>query len=189
MRPSAHFYSGLIFWFILFVLNLSNLEYDLIFFITPVIILDLDYLGKFIFIEQNHRKYLTHSPTLWFVFLVGTYLIQFKILFWISLGFLFHVIIDIIDWGIFLIPIKNIKQTPHLLKVNKFMKTEKDFSIVYWNNKSILILELTLFLISVFILIFLTIIDTNIFLLIYIIILFLSTTFLSFFEYKTAKIS
>ncbi|OLS22723.1 MAG: hypothetical protein HeimC3_29970 [Candidatus Heimdallarchaeota archaeon LC_3] len=186
MRPSGHFYSGLIFWFILFILNNSYSYYNTFFFITAVIVLDLDYLGKFIFVEQNHRRYLSHSPVLWSLILIGAFFFQNNLLFWISLGFLVHVLVDTIDWGIFLLPTKNARITPHLLEVHESMKIEKDFSRVYWNNKVIFSIEVTLFLITTFVIIYLTILSINFYLLVYLSAIFVITSSLSFIDYKNS---
>jgi hypothetical protein len=154
-----------------------------------IVFLDIDIIGKKIFSEKNHRRYITHSPIFWVVVMIISYLFSIEVFFWIGLGSFSHLVLDILDWGIPYLPTKYSGLFPHLLQVKSTFNSEKDFSYIYWNNIIILRLEQLFFLASILIIVVLFINYTDISFLLLFMSLFLFTSIISIPDYVNSKSS
>jgi hypothetical protein len=82
--------------------------------------------------------------------LILAYIKNALLLFWICLGIVIHLTLDLIDWGLPILPHRsNSYLTPHILKlkvdeIEKLTKQSKEeyFISKYWTNKTIKHLEL-----------------------------------------------
>ena len=146
MRPSAHFSSAIIFLSIIsfFYVKLSMVDWLL--FLGGTIGIDLDYLLRFVFKEQNHRKYWTHSPIFWVILLILVYFLRISWIFWAVAGILLHLLLDIIDWGLYLSPYNKNALFPYLFRAYPKLSSEKEFSFYYWRNPAIVTIEGFLFI-------------------------------------------
>lgn len=144
MRTSGHLHSTTIALVFILHFNTSVTVFEGLLFLIGSIFLDGDYIiAKMVFKVENHRNFITHSTIFYFVLIFFTILLH-SFLFWLFAGSLFHLVFDVFDWGLPLLP--NRFFTPHLLEV-PVNKKEIYFFQAYFENKIILSLEL-LFLVG-----------------------------------------
>lgn len=156
MRPTAHLHFSLIIVFLLEMYSTNFLNIYAVFLVCGSVFIDGDILLKIFFKERNHRRYVTHSILFWFILGVIFYLSKVYYLYFFTIGVMFHLLLDLVDWGLPLIPhLPNQKLTPHLLKRDDDENRKKAYINIYWKNKIILLIEIILLISGVTAFIFL----------------------------------
>ena len=158
MQINAHFSMGIILAFLIKIWFLPNLSFfEIAFVIFVSVIIDFDFLFSSFLSDHNHRRLPTHGILLYFILLIigiGFFYfhVNYPLLF--ALAGLFHVGLDLIDWGTALLsPIRT-----HLLvggilpppPSNDGTETPQCyFTMVYYGSRTMIILEIAIFLLSV----------------------------------------
>jgi hypothetical protein len=125
-------------------------------FVIGSVLPDIDYIFSRISENSNHREFITHFPSLYLIGSIFTFLLNVSI-FWISLGCLFHTLIDILDFKIYLFaPIHS--KSYSIIGVN-YENTRKNKSFwhflkFYYKNEKIIAIELLSILLLVLSVIF-----------------------------------
>lgn len=151
MYPSAHFSSGIVVVAILRFLNVIPLT------IVPSILLgvvlpDFDFILNRWVPNNNHRRLITHTPVLWIgISLIDYFLLHTGFIFWISLAALFHLVLDLFDWGIMISFPFSKEINRHLLheanidfSSNNSRLIQCNFLEEYFKNKCMVCIELSL---------------------------------------------
>ena len=105
---------------------------------------DLDFLLAS-YLKVNHRTLPTHYPSLWISFTLVSLLLS-KYIFWICFAGCVHLLIDIIDWELYLFrPFSN--KTWSLISLNTKnilrQKSIREFLIAYYSTPWILFFEIS----------------------------------------------
>ncbi|MFW9995726.1 MAG: metal-dependent hydrolase [Candidatus Odinarchaeota archaeon] len=143
MMPYSHFFSAII---VARLLQLEPLVTQV--FIIAAVIPDLDYIPGIIY-KRNHREYPPHYFILWFLTMVVAMIFSSEILFIFSAGGLFHLLFDLIDWGMKPLQPFHGYESRGLLTIDETIKSQKDFFRAYYSNRTILLLEIMLVALSV----------------------------------------
>ena len=156
MRPTTHFHSSM---FLLGIIYLSIPEFPWvlgIIFLASSVLIDLDtFLSSFLK-EKNHRFYIFHSLLFWtllsIIFLILRYsTVEFFDYFLaFCLGVIWHLLFDLIDWGLPLLPLPKFQKSylGILKEKNLEDKNKRFFLKKYWNNRVIVIIESLFFVLS-----------------------------------------
>ncbi len=142
MRPSGHLHTTTIALAFLFSFLHNFSLFEGVLFLLGSLLLDGDFfVSKKIFKIVNHREFITHSFLFYFGLIILC-LMSHIILLWVFLGALYHLLFDLFDWGLPIIPFKhNTYFTPHLLKVPSNLE-EVFFFKTYFSNKIISLAEI-----------------------------------------------
>ncbi|MFW9916543.1 MAG: hypothetical protein ACFFGZ_13130 [Candidatus Thorarchaeota archaeon] len=117
---------------------LLNLQLEQMFiFVTSSTLIDLDILISPLTREKNHRLLPSHWISVWGSIVFVGFL--FTPIFWIGLGGLLHVALDLPDWGIPALAPITMKLSPHLLPdpPQDGTYSQKWFIKRYYENKII----------------------------------------------------
>ncbi|MFQ5978175.1 MAG: hypothetical protein ACE5OZ_08605 [Candidatus Heimdallarchaeota archaeon] len=115
----------------------------LLVFITSGTMIDLDILLSSWAPEKNHRLLPSHWISLWLgITLIGAFF--FEIFFWVGVGGLLHLFLDLLDWGLPILAPINLNLSPHLLPCPPEEKKYpwKWFVQRYYGNKAIVAAEI-----------------------------------------------
>ncbi len=157
MRPTTHFHSSL---FLLGIIYFNIPDFSWIFsiiFLAGSVLIDLDSFLSIFLKEKNHRHYIFHSLLFW-IFLSAIFLILrytttefFDYFLCFSLGAIYHLLFDLLDWGLPLLPLPKFRKIylGILKEENLEVKPEYFFLKKYWNSKVMIIIELLFFSLSV----------------------------------------
>jgi hypothetical protein len=156
MRPTTHFHSALFLLGIIY-LNVPDFSWILgLIFLAGSVLIDLDSFLSAFLKEKNHRFYVFHSLLFWTIistiFLILRYTTTefFDYFLYFSLGAIWHLIFDLLDWGLPLLPLPKFRKIylGILKEENLEVKPENFFLKKYWNSKVILFVELLFFSLS-----------------------------------------
>ena len=148
LMPHIHFISGIIVGLLL-NLHITSSE-AFILFIIGNILPDIDILMGF-YLKTNHRTFITHYISFYLFMAILSYMFL-PTFFWLVLGGIVHVLIDIIDWGVYpLAPFSNHKISLFDLDYNEISssKTFLGYLKNYYNTSSIIKTEVVVVLISI----------------------------------------
>ncbi|MHA1202356.1 MAG: metal-dependent hydrolase [Candidatus Heimdallarchaeaceae archaeon] len=156
MRPTTHFHSSLFLLGIIYF-NVPNFSWILgIVFLAGNVLIDLDsFLSPFLE-EKNHRYYVFHSLLFWIllsvIFLILRYSATefFDYFLYFSLGAIYHLLFDLLDWGLPLLPLPKFRKIylGILKEENIEDRSEYFFLKKYWNSKVMIFVELLFFALS-----------------------------------------
>ncbi|MHA1464188.1 MAG: metal-dependent hydrolase [Candidatus Heimdallarchaeaceae archaeon] len=156
MRPTAHFHSSLFLLGIIYI-NVPEFSWLLgIIFLAGSVLIDLDRFLSLFLKEKNHRFYIFHSLLFW-IFLAIIFLILrytstefFDYFLYFSLGAIWHLLFDLLDWGLPLLPLSNFRKIYlGILKgENLEDKPENFFLKKYWYSRVMIFIELLFFALS-----------------------------------------
>lgn len=127
--------------------NVFNLPNNILFlFIFGSVLPDLDFLLG-LYLDVNHRALPTHYPLLWVVFTFLALLVS-EYIFWICFAGCVHLLIDLIDWEIYLLrPFSN--KTWSLISLDSEFhsnqKSVREFVIAYYSTPWLLLIEMCTF--------------------------------------------
>lgn len=151
MLPTAHFFSGLILYFILLIFDL--LPNNFFFFILIVIcamIPDVDNLFC-----SLHRNMFTHTPFFWVLITILLAIINANL--WLVIfPFSIHLFLDTLDYGLMIFfPLSKKKYGLGILGKGSGNKSKSDFDYfkVYIKNKKMIFFEILLFSLSIILLV------------------------------------
>jgi len=156
MRPTTHFHSSL---FLLGIIYLSIPEFSWvlgIIFLAGSVLIDLDTFLSSVLKEKNHRLYIFHSLLFWIFMSIIFLVLRFSTLEFFDyflafcLGAIWHLLLDLIDWGLPLLPLHKFRKSYlGILKEKNLDDKSKDFFLKkYWNSKIIVIIESLFFALS-----------------------------------------
>lgn len=118
-----------------YLLNLQPEQ--MLIFVTSSTVIDLDIMLSSLARENNHRMLPSHWILVW----VGVVFVGFLFgpAFWIGLGGLLHIVLDLPDWGIPALAPITMKLSPHLLPdpPKDGYYSQKWFINRYYENKII----------------------------------------------------
>ena len=122
-------------------------------FLGGSVIIDIDVIFSMFIEEKNHRYYITHSFLFWviliiiFLILRFTLTIFFDYFLYLIIGIIWHLLLDLIDWGLPILPSKKVSRIylGFLKEDANIEKNSSYFLKTYWSNKLILSIELLLF--------------------------------------------
>ena len=147
MLPTAHFFSGVTFYFMLVIFNLLPNHF---FFFTLIVICamipDVDNLFCAL-----HRNVFTHTPLFW-VFITIVISIINPNLWFVIFPFLIHLFLDTFDYGIMIFyPISREKFGWGILGKGLGNKSKSDFDYFkgYIKNRKMILFEVLLFSLSI----------------------------------------
>ena len=156
MRPTTHFHSSLFLLGIIY-LNIPDFSWILgTIFLAGSVLIDLDRFLSTFLKEKNHRHYVFHSLLFW-IFLSAIFLTLrytttefFDYFLIFCLGAIWHLLFDLLDWGLPVLPLKKFRKIYlGLLKEENLVdKSEYFFLKKYWSNKVIILIELLFFSLS-----------------------------------------
>ncbi len=115
----------------------------LLVFIISGTMIDLDILFSSWAPEKNHRLFPSHWISLWLgVTLIGV--LFFDVIFWIGVGGLLHLFLDLFDWGLPILAPINLNLSPHLLSdpLEEESYPWRWFGQRYYGNKAIVVIEI-----------------------------------------------
>ena len=156
MRPTAHFHSSLFLLGVIY-LNMPDFSWILgIIFLAGSVLIDLDSFLSTFLKEKNHRFYIFHSLLFWIflsiVFLILRYTTTefFDYFLYFGLGAICHLLLDLLDWGLPLLPIPKFRKIylGIIKEENLEVKPEYYFLKKYWNSKVMIFIELLFFSLS-----------------------------------------
>ncbi|MFX0181513.1 MAG: metal-dependent hydrolase [Candidatus Hodarchaeota archaeon] len=138
--PHIHLLQGIIGAILLKHFNLGNSS--MIWFIIGSISPDFDILYGYI-TKQNHRNFITHYPITWLS--IGCFfgIMGFSV-FWFFVGAFIHILIDLIDWEIYILaPLSIVSFSLLKLDYKKMIEGGSivDFLLGYYRNKSVVFIE------------------------------------------------
>ena len=127
-----------------------------IIFLAGSVLIDLDSFLSTFLKEKNHRFYIFHSLLFWIflsiVFLILRYTTTefFDYFLYFGLGAICHLLLDLLDWGLPLLPIPKFRKIylGILKEENLEVKPEYYFLKKYWNSKVMIFIELLFFSLS-----------------------------------------
>lgn len=156
MRPTTHFHSALFLLGIIY-LNVPDFSWILgLIFLAGSVLIDLDSLLSSFLKEKNHRFYVFHSLLFWIllsvIFLILRYSTTefFDYFLYFSLGAIWHLVFDLLDWGLPLLPVQKFRKTYFgiLKEENLEVRPEYFFLKKYWSSKVMIFVELLFFALS-----------------------------------------
>jgi hypothetical protein len=156
MRPTTHFHSALFLLGIIY-LNVPDFSWILgLIFLAGSVLIDLDSFLSAFLKEKNHRFYVFHSLLFWIfisvIFLILRYTTTdfFDYFLYFSLGAIWHLLFDLLDWGLPLLPLPKFRKIylGLLKEENLKVKIENFFLKKYWNSKVMIFVELLFFSLS-----------------------------------------
>jgi hypothetical protein len=107
---------------------------------------DIDILYGYI-TKQNHRSFLTHYPITWLS--IGCFFgLMGLTIFWFFVGAFIHILIDLIDWEIYILaPFFMVSFSLLKLDYKEMIESGSivDFFLGYYQNKSVIYLEVMIF--------------------------------------------
>ncbi len=156
MRPTTHFHSSL---FLLGIIYLSIPEFPWvlgIIFLASSVLIDLDTFLSTFLKEKNHRSYVFHSLLFWIFLSIIFLILRFSVTEFFDyfltfcLGAIWHLLFDLIDWGLPLLPLPKFRRSYlGILKEKNLEDKSKHFFLKkYWNSKVIVIIESLFFALS-----------------------------------------
>ncbi|MFX1285980.1 MAG: metal-dependent hydrolase [Promethearchaeota archaeon] len=143
MMPHVHLLLG-----ITSVNILAYWGYDpsnLIWFVVGSIFPDIDYIFNLVIRKRSHRQLPTHFLLLYLLGVFGFGIWGLSPLFWFFLGALYHILVDVIDWEIYLLaPFSNKSFSILNLDYEKISKQKAfvNFFKYYYHNRKIILLEI-----------------------------------------------
>lgn len=156
MRPTTHFHSALFLLGIIY-LNVPDFSWILgLIFLAGSVLIDLDSLLSSFLKEKNHRFYVFHSLLFWIllsvIFLILRYSTTefFDYFLYFSLGAIWHLVFDLLDWGLPLLPVQKFRKIYFgiLKEENLEVRPEYFFLKKYWSSKVMIFVELLFFALS-----------------------------------------
>ncbi|MHA1550779.1 MAG: metal-dependent hydrolase [Candidatus Heimdallarchaeaceae archaeon] len=156
MRPTTHFHSSLFLLGIIY-LNIPEFSWVLgIIFLAGSVLIDLDRVLSAFLKEKNHRHYVFHSLLFWIslsaLFLILRYTTTefFDYFLVFCLGAIWHLLFDLLDWGLPVLPLQKFRKIylGLLKEKNLEVKPEYFFLEKYWSSKVMIFVELLFFSLS-----------------------------------------
>lgn len=153
MLPSAHYYSGVIILSLMSMLGVIPKSFPyLALMITLSVIVDSDFIYS-----PMHRELLTHTLVFWGC-IVGVVIAVWPHLWIIAPPILFHLLLDMVDWGIAIFyPFSRkkygLKIVQAYLKENMKQEDRKVYIKAYINNPVMILFELIIMSISIILLV------------------------------------
>ncbi|MHA2237715.1 MAG: hypothetical protein ACXAB2_04990 [Candidatus Hodarchaeales archaeon] len=136
--------------------NILDVRSDIrLLLILGSILPDFDYILG-LYHNRNHRQFPTHYPIIWVSLTFLSFFLS-DFLFWICFGGLVHLLVDLIDWELFVFgPFTD--STWSILSLDfeliKEKRTIKEFLVAYYSVSWIIVVELSTILLYTFTLIF-----------------------------------
>lgn len=156
MRPTTHFHSSLFLLGIIY-LNAPDFSWALgTIFLASSVLIDLDSFLSAFLKEKNHRYYIFHSLLFWtflatiFLTLQYTVSVFFDYFLYFCLGAIWHLLLDLFDWGLPLLPHSKFRKIylGILKEENLEVKPKYFFLKKYWNSKVMIFIESLFFSLS-----------------------------------------